>query len=78
MEEDEGLDNDSENPFYGHAPHRQPPVWDDRRWEMNIKLEIPELNGSLQAEQFIDWLNIVEKTSRIFQMRKRSNWLLLD
>jgi hypothetical protein len=50
----------------------------DGRWEMNIKLEIPELNSILQAEEFIDWLDIVEKTSRIFQMRKRSNWMLLD
>jgi hypothetical protein len=51
---------------------------EDGRWEMNIKLEIPELNSILQAEEFIDWLDIVEKTSRIFQMRKRSNWMLLD
>jgi hypothetical protein len=78
VEEDEGLENDSENPFYGHTLHRQPPVRDDGRWEMNIKLEIPELNSILQAEEFIDWLDIVEKTSRIFQMRKRSNWMLLD
>jgi hypothetical protein len=59
VEEHEGLDSDSENPFYGHAPRRQPPVQDDGRWEMNIKLEIPEFNGSLQAEGFINWLNTV-------------------
>lgn len=41
FEEGEGSDGDFENPFHGRAPHRQPPVRDDRRWQMNIKLEIP-------------------------------------
>ena len=34
---------------------------------MNFKLEIPEFHGSLQAEEFIDWLNTIE---RVFNLKE--------
>lgn len=32
-----------------------------QRWEAGFRLDIPEFTGSLNAEDFIDWLNMVEK-----------------
>nr|GEZ89911.1 hypothetical protein [Tanacetum cinerariifolium] len=37
-----------------------------RRWEASIKVEIPEFSGTLKAEEFIDWLNTVE---RVFEFK---------
>ncbi|XP_010445304.1 PREDICTED: uncharacterized protein LOC104727952 [Camelina sativa] len=31
------------------------------RWESGFKLETPEFSGSLKAEEFLDWLNMVEE-----------------
>ncbi|XP_023638126.1 uncharacterized protein LOC17886241 [Capsella rubella] len=31
------------------------------RWESGFKLDIPEFSGSLKAEEFLDWLNVVEE-----------------
>ncbi|KAL6211413.1 hypothetical protein ACLB2K_016639 [Fragaria x ananassa] len=65
-EESDDSDGSSENPFHGHAPCQEPPIRDDQRWETNFKLEIPEFHGNLQAEEFIDWLNTIE---RIFDLK---------
>lgn len=32
-----------------------------KRWDSGFKLDIPEFSGTLKAEDFIDWLNIVEE-----------------
>ncbi|XP_020871957.1 uncharacterized protein LOC110225923, partial [Arabidopsis lyrata subsp. lyrata] len=31
------------------------------RWESGFRLEIPEFAGGLKAEEFLDWLNVVEE-----------------
>ncbi|GKA11185.1 putative CCCH-type zinc finger family protein, partial [Tanacetum coccineum] len=38
----------------------------DHRWEASIKVEIPDFSGTLMAEEFIDWLNTVE---RVFEFK---------
>ena len=42
---------------------RQRPITDDsnRRWEMGMRTEITEFHGSLQAEEFLDWLATVKE-----------------
>ncbi|CAL8159588.1 unnamed protein product [Prunus armeniaca] len=32
-----------------------------RRWEVGLRIDIPEFHGSLQLEDFLDWLNSVEE-----------------
>lgn len=34
---------------------------DTRRWETGMRIDIPEFHGSLQPEEFVDWLNYVEE-----------------
>ncbi|GMY32926.1 transposon Ty3-I Gag-Pol polyprotein isoform X1 [Fagus crenata] len=58
----DGNDNEDtlsvfENP-YGN-PRRE-----ERKWEPNIKIELPEFYGSLNPNYFVDWLN---QTERIFE-----------
>jgi hypothetical protein len=31
------------------------------RWEFGFKLDIPEFNGGLQPEEFLDWIAAVEE-----------------
>lgn len=38
----------------------------DRWWDTSIKIDLLEYSGGLQDEEFIDWLNIVE---RIFKYK---------
>lgn len=57
---------EDERDFREHAPfnrrvNRRADEGDDRRWESGIKTDIPEFHGSLQAEEFLDWLANVEE-----------------
>jgi hypothetical protein len=40
------------------------------RWESSFEIEFPEFSGSLNAEDFMDWINQVE---RIFEYHKIPN-----
>ncbi|KAH7568724.1 hypothetical protein JRO89_XS06G0037300 [Xanthoceras sorbifolium] len=41
---------------------RQAPKRDDsRRWESGMRTEIPEFQGNLSPEEFLDWLGVVEE-----------------
>ncbi|CAL9233877.1 unnamed protein product, partial [Arabidopsis halleri] len=63
-EEEDGVDDT--NPF---AQMRDPqrrdvievPRDDNRRWDSGFKLDLPEFSGSLQPEDFLDWLNNIEE-----------------
>lgn len=33
----------------------------EHKWENNIKIELPEFHGSLNPNEFIDWLNTIER-----------------
>ena len=42
--------------------HRQYGEDDDRRrWEVGMRTEIPEFHGTLQLEEFLNWLAMVEE-----------------
>ncbi|XP_077246136.1 uncharacterized protein LOC143886018 [Tasmannia lanceolata] len=56
-----------ENPLHDRVPHRgSQSQYDYRRWEMGFKIEMPEFYGGVQPEDFIDWLQTVE---RIFDLK---------
>nr|GEZ89910.1 hypothetical protein [Tanacetum cinerariifolium] len=65
-EEEFESDDAFQNPFHRHDRHHEPPMRNGRRWEASIKVEISELSGTLKAEEFIDWLNTVE---RVFEFK---------
>lgn len=62
--ESEGTFN---NPFHNRNPRHEAPVRENQRWDGHFKIEIPEFSGSLQVEEFVDWLNTVE---RIFEFKE--------
>ncbi|GJU47499.1 hypothetical protein Tco_1204765, partial [Tanacetum coccineum] len=67
QEEEESESDDAfQNPFHRHVRQHEPPMRNDRRWEARIKVEIPDFSGTLKAEEFIDWLNTVE---RVFEFK---------
>ena len=37
------------------------PLRGEPKWESNVKIELPKFYGSLNHEEFIDWLNQVER-----------------
>ncbi|KAG5534031.1 hypothetical protein RHGRI_022247 [Rhododendron griersonianum] len=50
-----------DNPF-GDPNWRRPPfTHSPYSWERNIKIELPEFNGSLNPDEFVDWINTVER-----------------
>ena len=54
-------DFELENPFHNPVPNQG---WHGREERCQcdfIKVELPEYSGSMQAEDFIDWINAVER-----------------
>ena len=52
------------NPFHSRSPvrrQRHMKHHEDTDRGVNIKLEIPEYNGTMKGDEFYDWLNTVEK-----------------
>ena len=49
-----------ENPF-GEPNWRRPPPHLPYKWENQVKIELPEFNGSLNPDEFVDWMNTVER-----------------
>ena len=46
----------------GGVPRQVPgPPRGEPKWEWNFKIELPKFYGSLNYEEFIDWLNQVER-----------------
>ena len=46
----------------GGVPRQVPsPPRGEPKWESNFKIELPEFYGSLNCEEFMDWLNQVER-----------------
>lgn len=50
-----GDGDDNQNPFGRRVPHRRQPVADPLR-HMGVKTDIPEFDGKVQPDDFIDWL----------------------
>jgi hypothetical protein len=67
-----GYDSDEnhyENPL-GRQPrarqvpvqeHQQGPAKEEPRWETNFKVELPDFHGSLNPDEFMDWIHTVER-----------------
>lgn len=57
----EGEEDSDDEGFYRGGHRRQNRDGEDRRWESGFRTEIPEFRGSLQPEEFLDWLAAVEE-----------------
>jgi hypothetical protein len=57
------MENEDGNPFVERGVHgHQPLVQAQANWrESGFKLNIPEFNGGLQPEEFLDWIAAVEE-----------------
>ncbi|CAN1221662.1 hypothetical protein LINGRAPRIM_LOCUS347 [Linum grandiflorum] len=56
---DDDVTVSDDNPFAGHR--YRSPERPSHRWEQGFRVEIPTFDGSLQLEEFIDWLSQVEE-----------------
>ena len=57
-----------ENPF-GAPPRGRPYVErNEPRLDYNFKVEIPEFQGSFKSEDFVDWLNTVERVLDYYEV----------
>ena len=67
--DDEPAETDSQSNFdnpigqpRGGVQRQVPsPPRGEPKWESNFKIELPEFYGSLNHEEFMDWLNQVER-----------------
>ena len=64
-EEEDGSDDSygSANPFAERQTQgRRPPAQAHaNRWESGFKLDIPKFSGGLEADEFLDWVAVVEE-----------------
>ena len=44
-----------------HQLNRREHQPEERRWDMGFRVEIPEFNGNLNTEEFLDWLSSIEE-----------------
>ena len=55
---------------YGLIPMMVQPREPKQRWDSIFKIEFPEFDGSLNHEEFVDWLNQVEDNFVCYDMPK--------
>jgi hypothetical protein len=57
------MEDDNGNPFAERRVHMHHPLVQTQanRWESGFKLDIPEFNGGLQLEEFLDWIAAVKE-----------------
>ncbi|XP_028071101.1 uncharacterized protein LOC114273497 [Camellia sinensis] len=56
-----GTHHSFDNIFWAPRRHRTDVGRMEHKWENNIKIELPEFHGSLNPDEFIDWLNTIER-----------------
>jgi hypothetical protein len=56
-----------DNPYHNHAPNRGHRGRESHHGAVGFKVDLPEFSGTLQAEGFVDWLNVLE---RIFEYKE--------
>ncbi|KAH7557291.1 hypothetical protein JRO89_XS11G0106700 [Xanthoceras sorbifolium] len=60
--DEEGSDEESSEEDLVPQPRRGARVLEDsRRWESSMRTEIPEFQGNLSPEEFLNWLGVVEE-----------------
>ncbi|VFQ82763.1 unnamed protein product [Cuscuta campestris] len=69
-ESDHGSRSSFENPYHREPRGRDFRVRDDYHGGLGFTMEIPSFSGTLQADDFIDWLN---KVDRIFEYKDVPN-----
>ena len=62
-EEDAHVEDEDGSPFVERGVHGCQPLLQAQanRWEFSFKFNIPEFNGGLQLEEFLDWIATVEE-----------------
>ncbi|KAI8547347.1 hypothetical protein RHMOL_Rhmol07G0188400 [Rhododendron molle] len=63
-EEEASAGEDEENPFardLARRGNRRPVDTGSHRWEAGLKIDLPEFHGTLQPEEFLDWLFSIEE-----------------
>ena len=65
--------NEEEPPRRGRRERRQPTNSND------FRVEMPEFEGKLDPDEFLEWLHTVEHifSTRMFLKTRKSSWLLL-
>lgn len=56
----EEIEEDMENNLWPRHPLMDGNQRENRRWESQFKLNIPEFHGSHNANEFLDWLTSIE------------------
>ncbi|KAH7569029.1 hypothetical protein JRO89_XS06G0091100 [Xanthoceras sorbifolium] len=52
-------------------------VEDIRRWESGMRTEVPEFHGSMQPEEFLEWIGIVEEILELKRVPEREKVALV-
>nr|TKR98630.1 hypothetical protein D5086_0000201480 [Populus alba] len=57
-----------ENSFAPQLARRRPANDELRRWEIGLKIDIPEFHGGLQTDEYLDWINTVDEVLEFKQV----------
>ncbi|KAL5736742.1 hypothetical protein ACOSP7_031192 [Xanthoceras sorbifolium] len=52
-------------------------IEDIRRWESGMRTEVPEFHGSMQPEEFHEWIGIVEEILEFKRVPEREKVALV-
>ncbi|KAI9165828.1 hypothetical protein LWI28_021216 [Acer negundo] len=74
-DEEEESDEENEIP---QSRRRVLEANDNRRWESGMRTEVPEFQGSLQPEEFLEWVGIVEEILEFKKVPERENVALVS
>ena len=50
----------------------------ENKWEHNIKVELPEFHRTLNSDEFVDWLNALERVFDYYELSDEKNVKLVS